>query len=190
MYCSSDDVSAQLGGSLTTLQAQHVSSSIQAASGWVESYCNRVWNGSTVTGEQHVVTGDRIWLRQTPVDEITTVTVRAPTISGSERTLTDGTDYRLTQAALGAVLVSATCGDLLTVTYTVVADVPEEVKTATAMLAASWLPSSGSAASLSGVSSVQVGQLRVQYGDADANQSSVPDPVYRLLAGQRRLVIA
>ena len=136
-YTAAATVAALLGVTLSAGQQTLVTGTLEPAMrAYIDRYTGRSWEvSSPVTGELHTVTGGVVYLKQRPVTAITAATVRSQHIGGEATALVADSTYELIDAANGVLLVSASDGSLLTVSYTHGgAAVPADIG-----LAASWL---------------------------------------------------
>lgn len=140
-YTTHAKVSAFLGVTLTAGQQSLVTDALEpAVSAYIDRFTGRSWGGaSPVTGEQHTVLGGVVYLKNRPVTAITAATVRTLSIGSEPSALAEGS-YDLVDAANGVLLVSATDGALLSVSYTHAATTaPADIQHAATMLVAAQL---------------------------------------------------
>ena len=93
-----------------------------------------------MTAEVQTVRCGEIRVDKTPISGVTSVSVQPSYIGAQPRTLVAGTTYQLQDKRHGRVLVSATDGDVATITYTHAPEaLPEDIAKASAMLTAHWI---------------------------------------------------
>lgn len=107
-YTDAASVAAFLGVTLTAGQTAEATTEAAAASVTIDRRTGRSWGSTpptTITGEQHTLTGPSLYLRQPPVSAITLVTMRWQWAGAPLLTLLAGTDYELVDATLGIVVM-------------------------------------------------------------------------------------
>lgn len=156
---------------------------LEAASDYVDRYTGRSWVPGTVTAEEQVVRGGRITLSRRPITGVTAISVVAPSIGGVSSAYVAGSTYRVYSLERGVVLVEAADDSMATVTYTTAPTVPDDIKQATAMLAAAW---AGAAVDNSGsiFEKIKAGTVELVYREQTAEQL-LPNNVKAILDGYR-----
>lgn len=185
-YCTVDDVTL-LVPSLSGTDAEDAAAAlVEAASDFVDGYTGRSWVAGTVTGEVQTVRSGRITLDRAPISGITVLSVIAPYIGAAAQVMVAGTGYQILDVTQGLVLVAASDDSRATVTYTAApGTVPDDIKQATAMLAAHW---AGSAVDNSGAifSKIKAGSAELTYRETAL---SLPANVEAILDGYRPAVV-
>ena len=181
-YATATEVEEALGSPFTGDQAAVAARLVEAASDYVDRYTGRSWVAVTVTGEIQVARHGLVRLDRRPISTVTTVSKRGVYLGATPTTLTSPTGYEIINAAEGQLLVNATDGDIVTVTYATAPTVPDDIKQAVILLALSWL---GGTINPSGqtYSKLKAGSVELTYRDnADA---PVPPSVKAILDGYR-----
>lgn len=184
-YTSVVRIEEYLDRKLTPVQSSAANRIMEPAEQWIDRKIGRqYWTAAgnpplqTVTTERYLPQAILLYLRSRPVASIQSVTSRDVAIGSTPSVLTAGTDYELTDAESGLVLLStAQIGKLLTFAYTIAGTMPECVRLATTILVAHLLRPALDAES-HGAASYQIGNdIRVTIAPHD-----VPKEVYDALA--------
>lgn len=188
-YATAASLALYLGRALTAAETAEAAAACDAATDLIERYTGKTWQGTTITGELQAVGGEFIYLNRSPVTSITSITRRAQLIGETATTLVAGTDYELIDAARGRVLVSASQGSLLTVTYVVTATVPASISLAANMLAAEFLKPASMPARPMGVTRLTADDMTIQWDRPVVTDSGIPADVAALLNLYKRPVV-
>jgi hypothetical protein len=172
-YATAADVEIYLGTPFVGDQEDAATLGVAAASDHIDRVTGRTWVAGTVTGEVQQVYRDaygyQSWTRlsRPPVTAISSLAVRSLYLGATSTVLTSPSGYDLVDPATGLVLVNATAGDMVTVTYTSSPTVPSDIKEATIMLAAEWLSVALSSASSMTYSKIKAGSAELTFRDVD-----------------------
>ncbi len=191
-YIDATDLETYLGRSLTVAEAAQAATVIGAAEEAIDRYTGRTWSGTSVVDERHTIYGQSVYLNRKPVAAISSLTLRSPEIGATAVAQMLGTGYELLDATRGLLLVQASRGTILTVTYTVTVSVPDSITLAAQMLAAGMLGSAAATANQAqGIKRYSVGgELTVEYFDTAASTgASLPSGVRALLDAYRRPLV-
>ena len=181
-YCSLADVTTLMGDSMSAEAEDAAAALLEGASDFVDRYTGRSFTSGTVTGEVHPVYRGQITLDTSPIASITTLTVTSPYIGAVPVTMLADTGYQILDASRGLVLVAGSDNDRATVTYvTALGAVPDDIKTATAMLVAYWSRSATDATALI-FSKIKAGSAELTYREVT---QEVPFDVKAILDGYR-----
>ena len=139
-YCTSDDVAAFLGQSLSAGQLAQCDALIEAAELEFDGEVNRAWlTGAQTLEAWPIVYSPDVWLKYAPVSSISAVKGRSA-LGETETDLVADTDYEVMDLTTGHIrLVYPLLYDRVRVTYTPVATVPADVKQAIVELVAARL---------------------------------------------------
>ena len=181
-YATIDDVML-LVPSLSGTDAEDAALAVlEAASDAVDRYTGRSWVAGTVTGEEQIVRTGQITLARAPISGVSSLSVTAPYIGATAVVMTAGTGYRVYSLTRGIVLVEAADESMATVTYTAAPGaVPDDIRQATAMLAAHWARGAVDASG-SIFSKIKAGSVELTYRE---QTESMPIDIRTILAGYR-----
>lgn len=141
-YTTPHRVSSYIAKDFSPEEEAHCYEIIEAAETRIDNLIGQGWDATTVTDETHDIFGPYVRLSKNPATAITTATLKARFAVFEDTVLVAGQDYELDKTTnflrLNPVL-SIPAGAYLSVTYTVGAVVPSDIKFATTMLAAYWM---------------------------------------------------
>lgn len=187
-YTDAAKIANYLDVVLTGAQQNQAGIAAQVASDWIDDFKAQSWQATTpVTGEEHAILGDRVFLIARPVLAITSVSTRAPIYVGGSWTPLAVGQYELLNAANGELLIQGWGPGRARVTYTHATLPPAPVAFAATMIAASLLGPT-IRPNTSGLESVAVGQNDVSVRFS-VDYGSVPSEALSLL-GAKGVVIA
>lgn len=187
-YCTAALVAAFLGKTFTTDQTTQANSLIERAEAYIDNQTGRGWLVGAQTDEAHFL-GQKPWvfLRYTPVQEITAVTGRtAP--GEDEAALTLDEDYEVRDLETGLIRLLVSGYDRILVDYTPVATVPGDLVQAAIELVTNWLQPSLQPGTY-GLDSYSLPDLTVRFSRAHV-QEVVPPTVQQVIDSYRYRVHA
>lgn len=150
-YADHDDIAEYLGRSLSEAQQTQADMYASAASAYIDDRTGTTWAETSPTTERITIEGSLVYLKNTPVTSITTVTVRDVTPGSAETTLVASVDYELVDAPKGIISLGTVWsgsnplykGSILKVTYAHTKTVvPDNIKLATILIASHHMNSS------------------------------------------------
>ncbi len=149
-YADHDDVAEYLGRTLSTEQQAQADVYVSAASAFIDRKTGVQWATSSPATELLTVMGRLVYLKNTPVTDITLVTIRDLLPGADETTLVEGSDYELVDAAKGILSLTTVYSGLyprytsgiLKVVYSHSATIaPDNIKLAAIIIAAHYMNS-------------------------------------------------
>jgi hypothetical protein len=187
-YATIDDVETLMPSLSGTAAAAAAEALLAAASDFVDGYVGRSWVAGTVTGEVQIVRCGQIQLDRYPISGVTTIVIGPAYIGAQPRTLVANSTYQILDLTRGIVLVSASDDDRATVTYTAApGTVPDDIKQATAMLAAYWArPAVDSSGMI--FSKIKAGSAELTYREQNETLL-MPMDIKAILSGHRQPVV-
>ncbi len=180
-YAEAADVEIYLNTPFVGDQEDAATALVAAASAYVDRYTGRTWVAATVTGEVRTAYDGLVRLTRAPVASVSSVSVRGAYLGAASSVLVAGTGYELLDATRGLLAVDAYDGQLATVTYVTAPTVPDDIKQAAVILAASWL-SPGLNAQGRTFSKIKAGSAELVYRDTDL---PLPPAAAAILDGYR-----
>lgn len=163
-YATLAEVTTFLGESLSAEAEDAAAELLEAASRFVDRVTGRTWVAGTVTAELQQARDGLIRLDRAPVSGVTLVRTRPLSLSASWTTLTSPTGYELINPTEGQILVNASDGAIVEVTYTSNPTVPDDIKAATKMLVAHWVQAAVSPTGLN-LSKLKAGSAELTFRD-------------------------
>lgn len=191
-YTGTDAVARLMGLTFTPAQNQLCESLIPTVERAIDRETRRQWLTGQLTEDHLMPTGPLIFLRQTPILSVQSVSARADMYDTlTALTLAQTYEVRATDPACIYLpgLSDGPAYDLVRVVYTPTGTLPDTIATAAAMLIAHWMQP-GVAGVPVGIQSYSVGQdLSVTFNAASV-QEGLPADIRRLLRLERRFVFA
>lgn len=174
-YCTPDSLELYLGRALTNAESDSATGACLGATAYIDKVLGRSWQSATITGEIQQARDGMIRLDQRPIATVTSVTTRGVYLGASSTVLTSPTGYELINAVEGQLLVNASDGDIVTVSYTVSGGVPADIALAADIIAAAYAVSgSAESGAARGIQKLKAGSAEITYDPIDKAMAIPP----------------